>query len=341
MPSAYEKQKAANIERNRQLLASLELDSATTDLFKNKPQKPKPTPKPKPKKAAPKKRKEPPAGGDEGPDTKAQCVEAPADPEAGGVRRSARNAGKSVDYKAEQNKSIKTIISFDHGRKSKNSGELGKDNGEPKYPKRYGAIPGVEVGTWWQGRTGCRADSIHAPLVAGISGNAEEGAYSIALSGGYEDDVDLGEAFTYTGSGGRDLRGTKDKPKNLRTAPQSSDQTFDNHFNAALKRSCDNKRPVRVIRGFKLHSPFAPAEGYRYDGLYIVEKAWREKGLNAHGFLVCKFALKRMPGQPPLPVRSDDDESDSEDEEHSDGVADAEKENEAVDEDEEENTDSA
>lgn len=88
--------------------------------------------------------------------------------------------------------------------------------------------------------------------MAGISGNAEVGAWSVALSGGYADEcvlpfrrlqshhraklsVDLGEAFTYTGSGGRDLKGTKQNPKNLRTAPQSFDQSFKNSFNAALK----------------------------------------------------------------------------------------------------------
>lgn len=47
--------------------------------------------------------------------------------------------------------------------------------------------------------------------------------------------VDLGTAFTYTGSGGRDLKGTKQQPKNLRTAPQTTHQTFDNPMNAALK----------------------------------------------------------------------------------------------------------
>lgn len=57
------------------------------------------------------------------------------------------------------------------------------------------------------------------------------------------------------GSGGRDLKGTKAAPKNLRTAPQSSDQTF-TAFNAALKRSVETKKPVRVIRGFKGHSCF-------------------------------------------------------------------------------------
>jgi E3 ubiquitin-protein ligase UHRF1 len=32
--------------------------------------------------------------------------------------------------------------------------------------------------------------------------------------------------------------------------------------------------------------------------LYVIEKAWQETGLS--GFLVCKFALKRLPGQAPL-----------------------------------------
>lgn len=39
------------------------------------------------------------------------------------------------------------------------------------------------------------------PTVAGIHGNALEGCYSLALSGGYEDDVDYGDCFTYTGEG--------------------------------------------------------------------------------------------------------------------------------------------
>ena len=49
--------------------------------------------------------------------------------------------------------------------------------------------------------------------------------------------IDLGVAFTYTGCGGRDLKGTKQKPKNLRTAPQTTNQTFDWPMNAALRVS--------------------------------------------------------------------------------------------------------
>ncbi|CAG8494382.1 19535_t:CDS:2 [Racocetra fulgida] len=55
----------------------------------------------------------------------------------------------------------------------------------------------------------------------------------------------IGEAFTYTGSGGRDLKGTKNNPKNLRTAPQDQELVAGN---LALKISCETKRPIRVIR---------------------------------------------------------------------------------------------
>jgi E3 ubiquitin-protein ligase UHRF1 len=40
----------------------------------------------------------------------------------------------------------------------------------------------------------CHSDGVHAGVgkIGGISGNIHEGAYSIALSGGYEDDKDEG-----------------------------------------------------------------------------------------------------------------------------------------------------
>lgn len=65
---------------------------------------------------------------------------------------------------------------------------------------------------------------IHRPHVAGIHGRENEGAYSIVLSGGYDEDVDDGEVFIYSGSGGRDLSGNK------RTAKQSMDQKL-THMN--------------------------------------------------------------------------------------------------------------
>lgn len=65
---------------------------------------------------------------------------------------------------------------------------------------------------------------------------------------------------------------------------------------------------MRVIRGFKLPSPFAPVEGYRYDGLYTVKKAWMGKGLTK-GLMVCRYAFKRVAAQPRLTERGVEDET--------------------------------
>ncbi|KAI0053788.1 hypothetical protein FA95DRAFT_1508426 [Auriscalpium vulgare] len=313
MPTAYELQREANIARNMALLKSLALASGGAEFLGMAP---KPATKPA-KKPKTKKRKTPPPsdGTDSDADVAPRKVRV-VEPE-GGLRRSSRVAGKTVDYAADDvgpgagrvPKIVVTKVGPDHDREPSRADKRVHD------PKTFGAIPGVPVGTWWETREHCSNDAVHAPWVAGISGSPQ-GAFSIALSGGYEDDVDLGDVFTFTGSGGRDLKGTKNAPKNLRTAPQSSDQTFENAFNKALKVSSETQKPVRVIRGFKLKSPFAPVEGYRYDGLYTVEKAWRERGLG--GFLVCKYAFKRMPGQEPLlptAERQDDEEDDSEGEE--------------------------
>lgn len=119
-------------------------------------------------------------------------------------------------------------------------------------PKTFGPIPDIPVGSWWPSRMECSTAAVHAPTVAGISGNAQVGCcWSVALSGGahHNDDVDLGLGFTYTGSGGRDLKGTASAPKNLRTAPQTRDQSFDDARNAALKKSAQTGKPVRVVRG--------------------------------------------------------------------------------------------
>ncbi|CAL1290946.1 unnamed protein product, partial [Larinioides sclopetarius] len=166
----------------------------------------------------------------------------------------------------------------------------------------FGAIPGVPVGTVFSFRMEASHAGIHRPPVSGIHGNPALGCYSLALSGGYEDDVDLGDSFIYTGEGGRDLRGTKTNPKNLRTAPQSKDQLLEKG-NLALARNVESGRPVRVLRGYKLRSKYAPEEGYRYDGLYRVVKYYMTTGLS--GFKVYKFHLERIKEQAPAPWAED------------------------------------
>lgn len=69
-----------------------------------------------------------------------------------------------------------------------------------KVPANYfGPIPGIEVGMCWKYRLQLSEEGLHRPPVAGIAGKPTEGAYSIVLAGGYEDDVDNGDEFFYTG----------------------------------------------------------------------------------------------------------------------------------------------
>ncbi|XP_014477333.1 PREDICTED: E3 ubiquitin-protein ligase UHRF1 [Dinoponera quadriceps] len=168
-------------------------------------------------------------------------------------------------------------------------------------PNHRGPIPGVEVGTCWMFRVQVSETGVHRPHIAGIHGRETDCAYSLVLSGGYEDDIDYGDEFIYTGSGGRDLSGNK------RTAGQSCDQTL-TRMNKALAVNCNAKVnakdgataenwkggiPVRVVRNFKLakHSKYAPREGNRYDGIYKVVRYYPDVGKS--GFRVWKYMLRR------------------------------------------------
>ncbi|XP_070556428.1 uncharacterized protein [Ptychodera flava] len=273
--SEYEKQRLKNIEENRKILAKLGILNAFSTrlkVIKKAPKRKRAPSTPNPRKVIVK---------------EDDSAEGKGSSYAYGIRRSSRLKGQEAPSLQDMEDQLSKCESEDTDyRRTKE-----------KRPNSYGIIEGVEVGTIWQTRMECSYAGIHRPTVAGIHG-AENGAYSIALSGGYEDDIDLGDSFTYTGEGGRDLKGTKANPKNLRTAAQSKDQVLA-RGNLALSRSVATGNPVRVIRGYKLNSPFAPEEGYRYDGLYKVEKFWFTIGLS--GFGVYKFALVRLDNQPPPP----------------------------------------
>ncbi|XP_016109163.1 E3 ubiquitin-protein ligase UHRF2-like [Sinocyclocheilus grahami] len=91
----------------------------------------------------------------------------------------------------------------------------------------YGPVPGVPVGTTWKFRVQVSEAGVHRPHVGGIHGRSNDGSYSLVLAGGFEDEVDRGDEFTYTGSGGRDLSGNK------RIGEHSFDQTL-THMNSCL-----------------------------------------------------------------------------------------------------------
>ncbi|KAF9005154.1 PUA-like domain-containing protein [Cyathus striatus] len=161
-----------------------------------------------------------------------------------------------------------------------------------EHDNRFGAPAKYPPGTKFGSRQECHAAGVHTRTFAGIAGTPTLGAYSIVVSSGYEDDYDEGDFLIYTGTGGQ--------PNSFGGGGgrQIEDQTFDHSDNAALKKSVETQRPVRVIRGPNPNSEYAPSQGYRYDGLYIVEKAYLAKGKRK--FAVCRYELRRLPGQLPV-----------------------------------------
>lgn len=166
-----------------------------------------------------------------------------------------------------------------------------------------GVVPGVEVGDEFHYRIELCIVGLHRQSQGGIDylkqGNTII-ATSVVASGAYADDVDTGEVLIYTGQGGNNSGAEK---------KQAEDQKLE-RGNLSLKNCIDAKSPVRVIRGLKEPKTSFGAkcgkEGsksktgitYTYDGLYLVEKYWQEKGTS--GSSVFKFELRRMPGQPEL-----------------------------------------
>lgn len=146
----------------------------------------------------------------------------------------------------------------------------------------FGELPGHPVGSTYEGRLDAMRAGMHATTVPGISGKRDVGADCIALNGGYVDDKDRGEWVLYTGAGGNDSS----------TKRQIADQDINHSHNAALVYSEECGLPVRVIRGPKGEKPYAPKQGYRYDGLYKVERHWAEKGRD--GFRIWRFLLVRL-----------------------------------------------
>jgi len=159
----------------------------------------------------------------------------------------------------------------------------------------YGHVAGVPVGTRFKDRLSMSRAGVHSPTQAGIHGDSSEdgGAFSICISGGYEDNNDRGEKITYVGSGGQDGDGY-----------QIAHQSFEDVRNKSLQIACEKKRPVRVIRGRDDSNNWSPSEGFRYDGLYIVDSAVMKAGKK--GYQMCFFELRRLheEGQGHVPYRN-------------------------------------
>jgi len=153
--------------------------------------------------------------------------------------------------------------------------------------RHFGAIPGVPVGAAYADREAVAEANVHKPLQAGISGGEKEGADSIVVSGGYEDDEDYGSYIVYTGHGGQDPV----------TKRQIADQTL-TAGNLALAVSADRGLPVRVVRGWRGDPAHSPTSGYRYDGLFYVESYGQATG--RAGFKIWRYRLVQQPAGNPV-----------------------------------------
>ncbi|CAA0823511.1 Histone-lysine N-methyltransferase- H3 lysine-9 specific SUVH4 [Striga hermonthica] len=189
------------------------------------------------------------------------------------------------------------------------------------YPdKRFGSIPGIDVGHQFFSRAEMVVVGFHQHWLNGIdyigktAASARKSgksldirqyklplAISIVLSGQYEDDLDNCEEIVYTGQGGNNLVGDRHQisdQKLLRGNLGLKARTFYllNHLLNCMEQSV----PVRVVRGHKCRNSYV-GKVYTYDGLYKVIQYWAEKGVS--GFTVYKFRLKRLEGQPPLTTK--------------------------------------
>jgi putative restriction endonuclease len=152
--------------------------------------------------------------------------------------------------------------------------------------RTFGHIPGYPEGSCFGTRLELSHIGMHRPLVAGISGSGRLGANSVVLAGGYEDTEDWGDEILYTGHGGRDPE----------TGRQVTNQRL-TRGNLALACNKSYGLPVRVIRGARERSPYAPLAGYRYDGLYSVDAYWREVG--KAGWDIWRFRLLKIAASAP------------------------------------------
>jgi putative restriction endonuclease len=156
-------------------------------------------------------------------------------------------------------------------------------------PRRFGHIEGFPPTTEFANRQKLHDAHVHRPTQAGISGGRHEGADSIVVSGGYEDDDDHGSYIIYTGAGGNDSN----------TKRQIADQDIHYFSNAALIKSQLEGYPVRVTRGFGGDPKYSPKTGYRYDGLFNVVDHWTKTG--NRGFQIVQFRLEQIEDFPQSP----------------------------------------
>ncbi|PWW80084.1 hypothetical protein C7212DRAFT_289300 [Tuber magnatum] len=156
------------------------------------------------------------------------------------------------------------------------------------------------VGEWWPLQICALRDGAHGELEAGISGNTTIGAISVIVSGGaLYPDLDELDRVLYCGTMGIEAQ------LNLAADPTEEFEPGDripSHNTKLLMISYRNGTKIRLFRSAKSQSPYAPAEGLRYDGLYTIRAYEILDKKNA----VYRFEMIRENNQPA--IRGDPDD---------------------------------
>ncbi|CEM05150.1 unnamed protein product [Vitrella brassicaformis CCMP3155] len=147
-------------------------------------------------------------------------------------------------------------------------GECNQWLGRDKVKQRVGT-PHLDIppGKIFLYRGNLCVNGLHPLPINGIgTDKLEDGTIvgnAIVVNGGYDDDVDLGRRLYYVGEGGE---------------KSGNDQELSSRGNKALQQSYAHDLPVRVLRGYKAPSAFAPNWGFRYDGLYKITATYSTMG---------------------------------------------------------------
>ena len=144
---------------------------------------------------------------------------------------------------------------------------------------------GIHMGQFFPRQMAALAQGAHGSSQAGISGTAEDGAYSVIVTGRYNSlEKDGLEKFEYCATGSMDNT--------------FKDSLIESQGLKTMRTSLMTKKPVRVLRGQNDDFRYAPKVGLRYDGLYTVAK--EEQRVNGKGGVYAVFVLERVEEQEPV-----------------------------------------
>ena len=147
---------------------------------------------------------------------------------------------------------------------------------------------GLSVGDWWPMQLCALRDGAHGARISGIAGSKWNGAFSIVVSGQYEDlDADRGSTLYYSGSQALENK--------------DPDVPVISMYTEAMRLSFQLRRSIRVLRSSRCRSRYSPSKGLRYDGLYTI--TGEETRANTHGGAYIRFQLERNKEQPEIDMK--------------------------------------